>query len=263
MNNIDYFKQDISVGDFATIELTSGKSVSGKVIKIGDCIIIEKGNGRTMRLLDGIIGGWELIDRYEPESVSTNEAIHSSSQGDKISTDESIKEDNDKAKDKSFRLADSSGRTEGGIDTETTSNSHLLINKLEPAGQTGLSGQTQDEKSTSGPLNGREYGLRILGKIDLSQFESPKKSNKNNASESIEKRASTKKDEDTRSATKAKMKSIGKSLDALSQIDKSTLSTDATLSLTPMGRITKIGPVFGYIPVFDTLILRYKGPRVL
>lgn len=247
MNNIDYFKQDISVGDFATIELTSGKSVSGKVIKIGDCIIIEKGNGRTMRLLDGIIGGWELIDRYEPESVSTNEAIHSSSQGDKISTDESIKEDNDKAKDKSFRRADSSGRTEGGIDTETTSNSHLLINKLEPAGQTGLSGQTQDEKSTSGPLNGREYGLRILGKIDLSQFESPKKSNKNNASESIEKRASTKKDEDTRSATKAKMKSIGKSLDALSQIDKSTLSTDATLSLTPMGRITKIGPVFGYI----------------
>ena len=61
MTNIDYFKQDISVGDTASIELTSGKTVQGKVIEISKCIIIEKEDGKKMRLLDAIIGGWELI----------------------------------------------------------------------------------------------------------------------------------------------------------------------------------------------------------
>ena len=60
MNSIDYFKQDISVGDIATIELTTGKTVTGKVIEISGCVLIEKEDGKTMRLLDGIIGGWEL-----------------------------------------------------------------------------------------------------------------------------------------------------------------------------------------------------------
>lgn len=63
MTNIDYFKQDIAVGDIACIELTSGKSVQGKVIEISECIIIEKEDGKKMRLLEAIIGGWELISK--------------------------------------------------------------------------------------------------------------------------------------------------------------------------------------------------------
>lgn len=58
MNNIDYFKQDVSVGDFVTIELTSRKSITGKVLEISDYVVIEKEDGKIMRLLDGIIGGW-------------------------------------------------------------------------------------------------------------------------------------------------------------------------------------------------------------
>lgn len=61
MTNIDYLKQDTQVGDIVIIELTSGKSVSGKLIEIGDYVIIEKEDGKRMRLLDGIIGGWEVL----------------------------------------------------------------------------------------------------------------------------------------------------------------------------------------------------------
>ena len=61
MTNIDYLKQDTQVGDIDIIELTSGKSVSGKLIEIGDYVIIAKEDGKRMRLLDGIIGGWEVL----------------------------------------------------------------------------------------------------------------------------------------------------------------------------------------------------------
>ena len=79
MTNIDYFKQDISVGDIASIELTSGKTVQGKVIEISECIIIEKEDGKKMRLLDAIIGGWELISSgvIEQEVKSNVENVES------------------------------------------------------------------------------------------------------------------------------------------------------------------------------------------
>lgn len=79
MTNIDYFKQDISVGDIASIELTSGKSVQGKVIEISEYIIVEKEDGKKMRLLDAIIGGWELISSSETdhEVKSKDESVES------------------------------------------------------------------------------------------------------------------------------------------------------------------------------------------
>ncbi len=69
MNNIDYFKQDIHVGDIAIIELTSGKSIQGEVLEIGEFVLIKEEGGKTMRLLDGIIGGWELVDPTKSRKV--------------------------------------------------------------------------------------------------------------------------------------------------------------------------------------------------
>lgn len=62
MSNIDFLKQDIQVGDIATIELTSGKSVQGEVLEIGEYVLLKKDDGKSIRLLDGIIGGWELVE---------------------------------------------------------------------------------------------------------------------------------------------------------------------------------------------------------
>ena len=67
MRNIDFFKQDIHVGDIAIVELTSGKSVKGKVLEIGEFVMIMKEDGKKMRLLDGIIGGWELVEKASQE----------------------------------------------------------------------------------------------------------------------------------------------------------------------------------------------------
>lgn len=64
MSNIDFFKQDISIGDVVLVELTSGKSVQGKVLEISNYILLEKEDGKKVRLLDGILGGWELVSQH-------------------------------------------------------------------------------------------------------------------------------------------------------------------------------------------------------
>ena len=74
MSNIDLFKQDIHVGDIALVELTSGKSIQGEVLEISDYVLIKKEDGKTMRLLDGIIGGWELIESEQSFKSSTEKA---------------------------------------------------------------------------------------------------------------------------------------------------------------------------------------------
>lgn len=75
MNNIDYFKKDVSVGDSVVIELTSGKSVIGKIIEINECVVIEKEDGKQMRLLDSIIGGWEVIEKKIVSSKNSESTL--------------------------------------------------------------------------------------------------------------------------------------------------------------------------------------------
>lgn len=75
MNNLDFFKLDIHVGDIALIELTSGKSIQGEVLEIAEYVLIKKEDGKTMRLLDGIIGGWELIGAAEDNSDYKKETV--------------------------------------------------------------------------------------------------------------------------------------------------------------------------------------------
>lgn len=94
MTNIDYFKQDISVGDIASIELTSGKTVQGEIIEISDFVIIKKEDGKVMRLLDGIIGGWELIKHLEEDTSNGSEfAVDNVSEEMKSSNNNDIEED--------------------------------------------------------------------------------------------------------------------------------------------------------------------------
>lgn len=98
MANIDYFKQDAAIGDVVVIELTSGKTVTGKVLEINDCILIEKEDGKHMRLLDGIIGGWEVMSHRETLTTQTgDEAKTDISAGeepaDKVNTQPEVKDE--------------------------------------------------------------------------------------------------------------------------------------------------------------------------
>lgn len=492
MNNIDYFKQDISVGDIATIELTSGKSITGKVKEIGDCIIIEKEDGKMMRLFDGIIGGWELIEKEDKVIDIAGESTPSHHVLPKASNDDSLKEKTDEddsdfnedneeeafleelenplnrilenslsfasvkdeiaesflsilgeanikdseytpvnatittaeslyihakldngysvrftsgvllgyslvkdnlvgckvycvslgqpeieAKTKRIIAQMSYSQLKGIFFTALKQSNYTMLNRiiwtisnfpgwndfhqgfrqlrhslyklkfihgiqacesslsneqkqiartfiaeqlqkhpesslelvaLRTLVQTRLgiklskayliyiiadikkSGEAINKKEDKGDLNpsfagihsddtiltsnsnnlegpkseatpGHEhlahskpmslgeprYGLKILGKIDLTQFERPQKSFVSNSEDKHDTPSSLPSDDHTTSSSKTKMKSIGNSLDALAQIDKSSLSQVSVLSLTPMGRITKIGPLFGYI----------------
>lgn len=194
MANIDYFKQDASVGDVVTIELTSGKSVNGKVVEISECLIIEKEDGKKMRLLDGIIGGWEILSTVQ--NTKTESSI------EKCAT-EDVSADN---------VVDSTQ-------------------------------EKQDKKDS-------QFGLKIIGHIDLSKFEKKKKafsdvSQKTNSSPVRSANTLTKK-------VTTKSKSSDNNIDTLKQINKSSLPLGSKLSLAPMGRITSIGPLYG-------IILDYKS----
>lgn len=191
MNNIDLFKQDISVGDIATIELTSGKSVTGEVIEISDFVVIQKDDGKKMRLLDGIIGGWELISQSKnsPQAASV------------VTPHEEALPD---------------------------------VSPTEP---------NSDKSSKES-----NYGLKIIGKIDLSQFDKPKKSS--GKGQTIISGNVPSPQVSTPTPNNTRMKSLGKGLEALEKIDKSTLPQAAKPSLTPMGRITRMDASSGFI--FDT-----------
>lgn len=60
-SNIDLLKGYVSVGDHVTIELTSGKSVSGIIVEIDETVVLEKQDKSQIRLLDRFIGGWEKL----------------------------------------------------------------------------------------------------------------------------------------------------------------------------------------------------------
>lgn len=189
MTNIDYFKQDISVGDIASIELTSGKTVQGKVIEISECIIIEKEDGKKMRLLDAIIGGWELI-------------------------------------------------SSGVIEQEVKSN----VENVESP-QSELKAQ---EEVKIEPTESTIPGLKILGKIDVSKFE------KKNRFPSIipvpKQESSAHVETPGNSIESSKMKTVGNSLQDLASvaIPSPTISYDSKF-LSAHGRITGIGPAYGFI----------------
>lgn len=203
MNNIDYFTQDAAVGDSVIIELTSGKSVSGKVIEIGDSIIIEKENGIRMRLLDAIIGGWEISEKTI------------------------------------------------GSDKDTSNIVKPVANATEVV-QTTIPGSTVPEKEDT------QTGLKIVGKIDLSQFEKHKK--KTITEHSGVKTTVNDKTDETNSASKGKTKnSIGNASYALKQINKRMPPKRSSLSLSSMGRITQIGPQSGFILANETQdILKFE-----
>ena len=180
MNNIDYFKQDISVGDIVTIELTTGKTVTGKVIEISGCVVIEKEDGKTMRLLEGIIGGWELkesnphdgdlnegangnnaelTNSQEGESVGSNPEDNQDQDDDEEEEDEEEDDDSETIEDLLSGSGDSllNHRSLKSVKQEL----HVIIDEL-----FSMSG-VKDEAMT--PTNARVYetdGIRIYAKLD-------------------------------------------------------------------------------------------------
>ena len=58
---INLFSSDINIGDKCTLELLTGRIISGKILDINDSVLIELTDGRKVRVLASILGAWEII----------------------------------------------------------------------------------------------------------------------------------------------------------------------------------------------------------
>lgn len=130
MSNIELFGQDNKIGDQVIVYLNSGKDISGKIIEIGSSfVLLQKEDGKLMRIFENIIGAWETIHPF----VSSNESVP-------------VEPSNNDAAENESQI----GNTD----------------KI-------LSEQTALQKEST-LIEEKRYGLKILGKIDLSKFDDPR-----------------------------------------------------------------------------------------
>ena len=142
MGNIELFALDNTIGNKVLIYLNSGKEISGVVAEIGDnFILITKEDGKQMRLFENIIGAWETIE----------------------SVPDSALPDNDDPSEK-----------EGNNTQLSVSSDSMPIAEPKPATEN----EPLKEESKGNPDNlsyePKAFGLKIVGKIDLSQFDKKK-----------------------------------------------------------------------------------------
>ena len=148
MGKIEQFVRDNNkVGDTVVIYLNSGKDISGVVMEIGDSyVLIKKEDGNMMRLFETIMGAWEKLSspNAEPEPTATPSADGMSESG-QVSTVDSL--------------------------SLTGKESDDIIAASEEKPEDFTSGL---EENADVPDSVSRFGLKILGKIDLSKFNDPR-----------------------------------------------------------------------------------------
>ena len=72
---LDLLKQDAQVGDSLNLFLTSGNTVNGVIIEIGENYLLMEVDGVKRRYFPQLIGGWDVVrESYQREtSQSHNE----------------------------------------------------------------------------------------------------------------------------------------------------------------------------------------------
>lgn len=140
MSNLELFGLDNKVGDIVVIYLNSGKDIQGEVLEICDkYILIKKDDGKTMRLFENIVGAWETIESKQQEEDSKS--------AEEIPTK---------------TLAETPA-----VDAPSTAVCHSQEPTTNPILDNNPS--VSDSQTSSVKLP----GIKIVGKIDLSQFSKP------------------------------------------------------------------------------------------
>ena len=139
MSNLELFGLDNKDGDIVVIYLNSGKDIQGEVLEICDkYILIKKDDGKTMRLFENIVGAWETIESKQEEDSKSAEEIPT--------------------KTLTETHAEDAPSTAVCHSQEPTANPILDNNP-----------SASDSQTSSVKLP----GIKIVGKIDLSQFSKP------------------------------------------------------------------------------------------
>ena len=161
MGNIELFGRDNKVGDKVIIYLNSGKDIVGDVVEIGESyILVKKDDGKMMRLFENIIGAWETVASDEEgipgdlDQTGTGEDPSIPESESPLSPDNQVESENT---EEEAVQPDSSGIV---LDEEE--------DKLSTAED------PQEPVSSIEGTSEKRFGLKILGKIDLSKFNDPR-----------------------------------------------------------------------------------------
>ncbi len=67
---LDLLKQDAQVGDSLNLYLTTGDSVKGKIVEIGESYLLMDVDGVKRRYFPQLIGGWDVVPNDETTSIN-------------------------------------------------------------------------------------------------------------------------------------------------------------------------------------------------
>ena len=68
---LDLLKQDAQIGDSINLYLTTGDSVKGKILEIGDNFLLLDVDGVQRRYFPQLIGGWDVGKSNDSNESST------------------------------------------------------------------------------------------------------------------------------------------------------------------------------------------------
>ena len=68
---LDLLRQDAQIGDSLNLYLTTGDSVKGKIIEIGENYLLLDVEGVQRRYFPQLIGGWDVVKKSDSNKPST------------------------------------------------------------------------------------------------------------------------------------------------------------------------------------------------
>lgn len=132
---LNLLKQDAKVGDFLNLYLTSGNSVKGTIVEIGDNYLLMEVDGVKRRYFPQLIGGWDVVNE-----VSQSEPLTTSSVEQPSDVEDQDKEESgeDEINDVIISLFDSIYENEHLV-MSTFIKTNAVVEKVSPTGVSVIS----------------------------------------------------------------------------------------------------------------------------
>lgn len=159
MGKIDIFKEDVRIGDRVVIYRNFGnEDIEGVVSEIGDFfVVLLKDNNRKARIFEDIISGWDILTAIDEstEQCKQHEGVNQSLP-ESSHTSAAIENNSISEVDKESNIVTDKLEIQAEVNNPV----------LEQAGDLTLQ---RDSKADEKEEDSQKFGLKIVGKIDLSK----------------------------------------------------------------------------------------------
>lgn len=170
MGKIDIFKEDVRIGDRVVIYRNFGnEDIEGVVSEIGDFfVVLLKDNNCKARIFEDIISGWDILTAIDEstEQCKQHEGVNQSLP-ESSHTSAAIENNSISEVDKESNIVTDKLEIQAEVNNPV----------LEQAGDLTLQ---RDSKADEKEEDSQKFGLKIVGKIDLSKCGDPKFRTKDN-----------------------------------------------------------------------------------